>query len=169
MEIVNLVINVVAYIILGSLIWLLRNQIKLQKDTLDSQSKTIQNMKMFVDIFQPEKIHEYVKMREVTFEDTKNKEIEKIKSEMEEKLKKRSDTIKLVFEEMDSLLQIALNLAYYVDRQSRKEALERSPNSLAKSSLIKTVETFPYHGDMLKIAMLEAFVEKSLGKHSGEG
>ncbi len=57
----------------------MKNQIKLQKGTLDSQSQTIQNMKMFVDFFQPEKISEYVRMREVTFEDRKNKEIEKIK------------------------------------------------------------------------------------------
>lgn len=171
MEILNLVINVVGYIvlaILGWFIWLLKNQIKLQKDTLESQNKTIQNMKMFVDIFQPEKIHEYVNMRERTFEDTKNKEIERIESEMEERLEKRGDIIKFALDELASLTQIALNLLYYVDHESRKEAFERSASSQSKSNLVKHIETFPYYGDIKMNALKEAFA-KYKNKHLAEG
>ena len=167
MEIINLVINILGYLVLGWFIWLLRNQINLQKDALDSQSKIIQNMKIFVDIFQPEKIHEFMKMREITFEDIKNKEIEKVRSEMEKKLKKRTDVIEFAFVEASSLLEIALQLAFFVDHESRKEALGKSPNSISKTNLIKIMETFPYYGDIRRNALAEAFL-KYKEKHLGE-
>lgn len=162
MEIVNLIVNVIGFVGLACYIAVLKGQIK-------SQNKTIENLKLHVEIFQPDKIHEFVKMREITFEDTKNKEIEKIKSEMEKKLEKRTGVVKFVFEEASSLLQIALNLAFYVNHESRKEALERSPNSIWKSNLVRTMETFPYYGDIYRNALLKAFeAQKSLGKHSGQ-
>ena len=103
METVYLIVTVIGFIILGLYqryyIKALEGQIKTQKDLLDSQNKTIENLKMHVEIFQPDKIHEFVKMRETTFEDKKAKEIDKIKSQMEEKSKKSSNALKLFLNE----------------------------------------------------------------------
>jgi len=60
---------VIGFVGLAFYIWILRGQIKSQKGILDSQNEMIKSMKMFVDILQPEKIHEFVKIREMTFED----------------------------------------------------------------------------------------------------
>jgi hypothetical protein len=73
MEYINLIVNVIGFVGLAYYIWILKGQIKSQKEILGSQNEMIKSMKMFVDMFQPEKIHEYVKMREVTFEDKRIK------------------------------------------------------------------------------------------------
>lgn len=52
-----------------------------------------------MDIFQPDKIHEFVKMREITFEDKKDKEIDEMESEWKEKLQKSSDSVELLLDE----------------------------------------------------------------------
>ena len=168
MEFVNLIVNVIGFVVLACYIWLLKGQIKSQKDILDSQNETIKSMKIYVDIFQPEKIHEFVKMREMTFEDKRNKEIEIIRSEMEEKLKKRGDVINFAIDEISFLYRITFNLAFYVNHESRKEAFERLPNSASKANLIKTIETVPYYGDLYRNALAEAF-SKYKREHSLEG
>ena len=110
----------------------LREKIKSQKEILDSQNDIIKSMKMFVDIYQPEKIHEFVKMREPTFEDRKNKDIEKIKSEMEKELSKKSDFLKVLGDEYNSSLEIAMYLTAFVPPNLRKDAIQNVSENLRK-------------------------------------
>ena len=153
METVYLIVTVIGFIILGLYqryyIKALEGQIKTQKDLLDSQNKTIENLKMHVEIFQPDKIHEFVKMRETTFEDKKAKEIDKIKSQMEEKSKKSSNALKLFLNEYGSAIMIIWSFAYYVQRDLRKSILERVPDSETKINVSKNIDEAPYYRDEL--------------------
>jgi hypothetical protein len=160
MEIVNLIVNGVGFVGLAFYIWLLKGQIKSQRDILDSQNETIKNMKMFVDIFQPEKIHEFVKMREVTFEDKRNKDIEKIKSEMEKDLKKKSNILEFLTGEYKSMLDIMFNLIYYVQPEIRKRAIEDAPNSAIKRLMISKINDFPFYGDVYANALRQVLNER---------
>jgi hypothetical protein len=159
MDLLNLIISIIGFPIVGWVIWLLKNQIQ-------SQSQTIKNLQIYADM--PQKAKEFIEMREITFEDRMHKEIAKIKSEMEKKMKLRSDVLNLAIEEISSLFQIALNLAFYVNQDFRSEALERAPNSLSKSNLTKTMETLPYYGDIKLNALREVFSQYKM-KHLREG
>lgn len=66
MEYINLIVNVIGFVGLACYIGVLRGQIKSQKGILESQNEIIKSMKLFVDIYEPDKIKEYVKMREQT-------------------------------------------------------------------------------------------------------
>jgi hypothetical protein len=165
METVYLIVTVVGFIILGYhqryYIRALEGQIKTQKDILDSQNKTIENLKMHVEIFQPDKIHEFVKMRETTFEDKKNKEIDKIKSEIEEKSKKSSNAFRLLLNEYSSAIRIIFNLIYYVQPDFRQSILERVPDSETKTNVSEDMDKAPYYRDELVNSLRRAL--------SGEG
>lgn len=170
MEYVNLIVNVIGFVGLAWIILVLREKIKSQKEILDSQNDIIKSMKMFVDIYEPEKIKEFVKMREQTFEDQKNKDIEKMKSEMEKALGPNStlvaDVLKLFMGEIGSLLKIVLNLAYYVRPDFRKTSFENSPNSHIKTLILNEINKSPYYGDVYASELRKILSEKgSLSDH----
>ena len=100
---------------------------------------------MHVEIFQPDKIHEFVKMRETTFEDKKNKEIDKMKLEMEEKSNKRSNALRLLIGEYASAIKIIWNLIYYVQPDLRQSVLERVPDNETKRNLSRDIVEAPYY------------------------
>jgi uncharacterized membrane-anchored protein YhcB (DUF1043 family) len=165
METIYLIVTVVGFIILGCYqrhyIKALERQIKTQKDILDSQNKSIENLKMHVEIFQPDKIHEFVKMRETTFEDKKAKEIDKIRSKIEEKSKKSSNALRLLINEYSSAISILFNLTSYVQPNLRQSVLEREPDSETKTTVSKNIDEIPYYYDELAKARRKAL--------SGEG
>lgn len=92
MEIVYLIVNIIGLIILGWYqryrIKALKTQVETQNGILNSQNKLIESSKMYVDMYQPDKIDKVVKMRETRFEDEKNEEIGEIKSEWGKKASK---------------------------------------------------------------------------------
>lgn len=170
MEIVYLIVTVVGFIILGCYqrhyIKALERQIKTQKDILDSQNKSIENLKMHVEIFQPDKVNEFVKMRETTFEDKKSKEIDKIKSKIEEKSKKSSNALKLLINEYRSAISIVLNLTSYVQPNLRQSILEIEPDSETKTIVSKNIDKIPYYYDELAKARRKALPEGLLSQLS---
>jgi hypothetical protein len=153
MEIANLIVNVIGFVGLACYIWVLRGQIS-------SQNKTIENLKLYVDIFQPEKLREFVKIREETFEDKKNKEIEKIKEEMKEKLDTGLDAMKIYIEEYEYLLPIVFGLSYYVAPELRKVIMKDAPKGLKKALIVNKINEFPYYGDVYANELRRAFLEK---------
>ena len=166
METVYLIVTVVGFIILGCYqrhyIKALERQIKTQKDILDSQNKSIENLKMHVEIFQPDKIHEFVKMRETTFKDKKEKEIDKIKSEMEERSKKSSNALRLLINEYSSAISIVFNLTSYIQPNLRQSVLEIEPDSETKKSVSKSIDKIPYYYDELAKLRRKALSGKGL-------
>jgi len=147
MEIVYLIVTIIGFIILGwyqrYYIQALKRQIEAQRDILDSQAKTMENIKMYVDIFQPEKIREFVMMRESTFEDIKNNEIDNIKVKLEGKFKNHAKSFKLLMEEYVSAIRIIMNLFYYVQNDLRHAALEMVPDSVTKTNILDNIDKFP--------------------------
>jgi hypothetical protein len=67
---------------------------------------------------------------------------------MEKESRKESDALKFIFGEFNSLLKIVFNLIYYVHPESRKAAIENSPSSQVKTSLVKEINNLPYYGDV---------------------
>ena len=166
METAILIIDIIGFAGLAIYVWVLNKQIRSQRGLLDAQSKTIESMKMYVDIFEPQKLHEFVNMREITFEDKKNKEIEKIILEMEAQIKKRENAFKVLIEELGSTIHIIFRLAYYVHPDLRKTAMASARESYIKSGLFAEIEKMPYYGDDKVNALREAFSRRFPGRVS---
>ncbi len=165
MEVFYLIVNTIGFIALAWYIWVLQKQIKSQKDTLDSQNKAFENLKMLVDIFQPEKVREFVKMRELTFEDKKNKELEEIKLDIQRKSQESPDMAKFISAEWDSLLTVTLNLFYYLPPEIRKMAVHQGIDSLTKIHLLRATYSYPYHGNVFRNALTRFLSEQVLSSN----
>lgn len=158
-EIIYLIVTVVGFLIIG---YHQRYYIKALKGQIETHNKTIENLKMHVEIFQPDKIHEFVKMRETTFKDKKKKEIDKIKLEMKEKIKKSSGATQFLLDEYRSALSIISNLAYYVQPDFRQSILEDVTDSNTKTIMSKIIVDSPYYRDEFKDTLKKALSEGSL-------
>lgn len=79
------------------------------------------------------------------YEDKKNKEIDKIKAEIEEKSKKSSNALDFLQNEYISALKVIFALNYYVKPDLRQAALEGIPDSATKTNISKSIDTVSYY------------------------
>ncbi len=156
METVYFIVTIVCFIIIGCH---QHHYIKTLKVQLDSQNKAIVNLKMHVDIFEPEKVKEFVNMRETTFKDKKEKEIDKIKSEMLEMSKDSNNTIEQHINEYIAALKFILRLSYFVHPNIRQSILEGMTDSETINNLLKDIKDVPYYSDDFANALKKATIQ----------
>lgn len=135
METVSLIVTIIGFLIIGCY----------QRYSIKSLKEQIKAQKDIVEIFQPDKIQEFVKMRETTFEDKKDKEIAKIKSEMEIKSKNNANSTKQHLNEFISALKFILRLSYFVHPNIRQSILEGMTDSETIKDVFKDIKDAPYY------------------------
>ena len=162
MEILRLIIMVVGFVALGLYqrycIKALKTQVEAQQSLLSTQNKAIESLKMYVEIFNPEKIKEFVKMRETTFDDFKNKEINRVTEEMHEQSKTARDAMTLLIKEYAAALDIIFDSLYYLPINLRYSIANKASNSITKTNLSKNASRFPYYGDQFVAALENAMM-----------
>jgi hypothetical protein len=88
---INTIITCIGLILLG---WYQRYRIQLLQEELNSQKSILEKTKGFFDLFDLNKVKDYVQLREETISMQKGKEIEKIKSGLEENLLEKVKLLK---------------------------------------------------------------------------
>ncbi len=172
MELLEIIIMIIGFSGLGVYqhykIKSLKDQIDKQGKLLDYQKGIFESLKIYVDIFQPEKIKDYVKISEETIKMETTIEIEKYKEVMynllpkleksnQEQKKLReltrevSDFIKhFINNEYSNVYRLLFQLTYFVSPDDRKIALDSISDGDIKKDLLNKIVEFPYVGDFIK-------------------
>lgn len=133
MEIINTILIVIGFVSLGWYIKILKAEIKTQKGAIDTQSKILNNAKVFMDMYDINKLKDFVAIREETIELQKNKEIREIKDEIDIKDK----TLKVIKEWSDDLLDLSVNLVFSTPSTISMVAINKMPDSPLKERFRK--------------------------------
>lgn len=78
---------------------------------------------------------------------------------MEARLKKRSESIRVLFQEYGAAYDIILNLIYYLQLDIRHAVLEGVPDSLVKKHISDNIDKFPNYQDEYRKAFTKALIE----------
>ena len=92
MEIANTIILLIGLIILG---WYQRSRTRVLQRHLTSQKNILNNLKVYLDIFDPQQLETWVKSRQETIEKQNDLEIERIQSFVRGLMKERLETGKI--------------------------------------------------------------------------
>jgi hypothetical protein len=162
MEWVQIAVTVFGLIFLG---WYQRYKIKILatqneklEKLLDDQHKILKNAQVYTELFNPEKLKEYVAIREEVIEKRNEVEFHKIKSEFESKIEKTREVALKIFSEFEASIKIAINLITYCPREMRAGELATVPESIIKEAFRDAMEKLPYYGDFQLKALLPTFL-----------
>lgn len=144
----NPYIMIIGFIFIG--IWQ-RHQIKAQREQITSQEGLINNIKQFYEIFNIQKVREYTKLREETIEEKKNLEIEKIETELKNKLQEKTEEIEysreMFLDHTGWLLNTLFLMIVFVNTNSRKKVLDKVEDNFYKPHVENFCNQVPYEED----------------------
>jgi hypothetical protein len=126
MVILNTILIVVGFFVIG---W----HIKILKEALNTQSKILSDVKIFMDPFNIDRVKKYVTLSEDTFKLEKEKEIREIKAEIDTKDK----SVKQLNAISDSLIDLSFNLFLSMPSTSSMVAINKMPDSPLKERFKK--------------------------------
>lgn len=162
MEWIQTAVTVVGLILLGWYqrykIKILEHQIQNQEKLLNDQGKILQNAQVYTELFNPDKLKEYVAIREETIEKRNEVEFQKIKTELEKQIERSKDTSAKIFTEFKATMKLAVNLIGYCPKEMRETELATVPDSMIKEAFRDTMEKSPYYGDFSLKAQLPALL-----------
>ena len=169
MELLEIIIMVIGFIGLGVY---QHYKTKNLKDQIDYQKGILESVKIYVDIFQPEKLKDYVKISEETFKIERDREFEKYLKVVThlldpQILEHKKDTTRLVnflSREYKAALELLFRLLLFVSPDNRKLAIEKLPDSISKEILMKSMDEISYAGDIRLNVAAEMLYKSQLAK-----
>lgn len=178
MEWLEIIIMAIGLIIFG---FYQHYKIKSLNDQIEYQKGILESVKIYVDIFEPEKLRGFVKISEETFQMKADREIEKHKEAQKKILDlfiqdhKKETTEKLRFfaNEIINVTHLVFFFMYFVSPDDRKIVMEKSPDSNIKKVVMEQIDEFPYSGGTLPNALRQLYFKNQLKKiqtdHKKEG
>ena len=133
MEILNTILIVIGFGSLGWYIRILKAEIKTQKASIDTQSKILNDAKAFMDMYDINKLKDFVAIREETIELQKNKEI----SVMKDDIDKKDQNVKELAEIAESLIGLSVDLIFSTPATMSIHSINRMPESRLKERFKK--------------------------------
>ncbi|MBW2018977.1 MAG: hypothetical protein JRI58_02285 [Deltaproteobacteria bacterium] len=146
MEIANTIILVIGLIILG---WYQKSRIKILEKHLASQKSILDILKIYLDIFDPQQLQAWVKIRQKTIEKQNDLEIDKMRAWMAGLMQERFETGKWVERETNAAMDLIIRLLFYAPPNVRKKSIAKMPNSMFKDVVKKILDRMPEYGEIL--------------------
>ena len=145
-EIANTIILLMGLIILG---WYQRGQIKLLETDLASHKSILDSLKVYLDIFDPEELHGWVKIRQETIEKQDDVEIERMRAWREALMQERFEGGKWIERETSAATDLMIRLLFYAPPHIRTKSIEKMPNSMFKDAFKKVLDRMPKYDQIL--------------------
>ena len=143
MEIAFSIILIAGLIISG---WYQMGRIKILERHLASQKSLLDRIKVYLDIFDPQEIQAWLKIREETIENENEVEIKRMQSWMEQLMKERFETGKSTEREIHAATDLITRSLFYAPPHIRKKSIEKMPNSMLKDAVRKVLDQMPEQG-----------------------
>ena len=158
MEIANTIILLIGLIILG---WHQNRRIRILERHLASQKSILDILKVYLDIFDPEQLQAWVKIREESVEQQNDLEVERMRSWMEGLMQERLEAGKWIERETSAAMDLMIRLLFYASPHIRKKSIAKMPNSMFKDAVKKVLDQMPEYEQILAVGGLGSAPDES--------
>jgi len=153
MEIASTIILLIGLIILG---WYQKGRIKILEKDIASQKSILDSLKVYLDIFDPQQLQAWVKIRQETIEKQNDLEIERMRSWMEGLMQERFEGGKWIERETSAATDLMIRLLFYAPPHIRKKSIAKMPNSMFKDAVKKVLDRMPEYDQILAAGGIES-------------
>ncbi|MBW1675623.1 MAG: hypothetical protein JRJ79_03230 [Deltaproteobacteria bacterium] len=158
MEIASTIILLIGLIILG---WYQKGRIKILERDIASQKSILDSLKVYLDIFDPQQLQAWVKIRQETIEKQNDLEIERMRSWMEGLMQERFEGGKWIERETSAATDLMIRLLFYAPPHIRKKSIAKMPNSMFKDAVKKVLDRMPEYDQILAAGGIESAPPRS--------
>lgn len=149
MEIANTIVLLIGIVILG---WYQKGRIKTLESHLAAQKSILDSLKVYLDIFDPQQLQAWVKIREETIEKQDDVEIQRMRSWMEGLMQERFEAGKWIERETSAATDLMIRLLFHAPPHVRKKSITKMPNSMLKDAIKKILDRMPKDSQILPAA-----------------
>jgi hypothetical protein len=149
-----LVYNIITWLILIIVFYYQKNKIKAFKSTIDSQAKSLEAIKIFADIFDVNKVKEYVKLNEDRVDAKLEKKVDELNKNFNEKIEKQKQTAETLNKMYVDLVRLVVHLTLHILPKQRNEIFISAKVSTAPNQML--IES-------LKSVLKEEYIPPKLG------
>jgi hypothetical protein len=129
--------------------WYQNGRTKALENHLTSQKSILDSLKVYLDIFDPQQLQAWVKIREKTIENQDDVEIQRMRSWMEGLMQERFEAGKWIERETSAATDLMIRLLFYAPPHVRKNSISKMPNSMLKDAIKKILDRMPKNSQVL--------------------
>ncbi|MBW2329489.1 MAG: hypothetical protein JRF30_00800 [Deltaproteobacteria bacterium] len=126
-----------------------------------SQKSILDSLKVYLDIFDPQQLQAWVKIRQETIEKQNDLEIERMRSWMEGLMQERFEGGKWIERETSAATDLMIRLLFYAPPHIRKKSIAKMPNSMFKDAVKKVLDRMPEYDQILAAGGIESAPPRS--------
>ncbi|MBW1896536.1 MAG: DUF4855 domain-containing protein [Deltaproteobacteria bacterium] len=140
MELVYAVILIVGLILLG---FHQNKKVKALEKHLEEQQKTLDRLKVYLDMFDPQQVQAWMKCKQDAIEEEGNQEIEKMCTWMAGIMQERFEAGHWKEREITAATDLIIRLLFHAPPSVRDMCIARMPNSMYRDAARKVVGRMP--------------------------
>ena len=134
---------------LGAVAFYQNNQIKVLGKQLAVQSSVLDQLKVYLDLFDPDQLQGWIERKQLSVEEEDDREIEKMCTWMAGVMQERLEAGQWKEREITAATDLIIRLLFYAPSSVREMSMKKMPNSMFKDAVRKVFDRLPDSDQLL--------------------